>query len=274
LTIAESELAPIETAQRLPCVLLQPYIARYAGFRLRSSLPISTRALPSRYVTLIIGWGSPFRIAGAGTFASFVAGLDEAPTTVASASVEAVHLFLHPLGTRALLGVPSHVLVRNVVHLRELIGARALELEERLRAAPSWTQRFDVLDRVFCEMLRERRASPELDWAWRKIMEGGGRVRVASVADRIGWSRRHFTARFKSELGLAPKTVVRIARFERACALIKRERTALAGVAAEAGYHDQPHMTREWRSLAGCAPQVWIAEQLPFIQDYELAGLE
>jgi AraC-like DNA-binding protein len=38
-------------------------------------------------------------------------------------------------------------------------------------------------------------------------------------------------------------------------------------VAAVCGYFDQAHLTHEWRALAGCPPTVWIAEELPFLQD-------
>jgi hypothetical protein len=31
-------------------------------------------------------------------------------------------------------------------------------------------------------------------------------------------------------------------------------------------------MTLEWNALAGCTPGSWIASELPFLQDYELAG--
>jgi hypothetical protein len=31
-------------------------------------------------------------------------------------------------------------------------------------------------------------------------------------------------------------------------------------------------MTRDWNSLTGCAPGVWIANELPNLQDYELTA--
>ena len=31
-------------------------------------------------------------------------------------------------------------------------------------------------------------------------------------------------------------------------------------------------MTREWQTLAGSSPRQWIAQELPFLQDYELAN--
>jgi len=30
-------------------------------------------------------------------------------------------------------------------------------------------------------------------------------------------------------------------------------------------------MSREWRALAGSTPKAWIARELPFLQDYEVA---
>lgn len=35
-----------------------------------------------------------------------------------------------------------------------------------------------------------------------------------------------------------------------------------------------PSRTREWKALAGCSPKAWLADELPFLQDYELAGGE
>ena len=78
--------------------------------------------------------------------------------------------------------------------------------------------------------------------------------------------------RFREEIGLTPKSAARVFRFERACRLIKDERPRLAQVASACGYYDQAHMTREWNALTGCSPNAWIASELPFLQDYELAG--
>lgn len=59
-------------------------------------------------------------------------------------------------------------------------------------------------------------------------------------------------------------------RFELAHRLLRRDdRPALADLAARCGYYDQTHLTREWRELAGCPPTVWLAEELPYVQDLE-----
>jgi transcriptional regulator GlxA family with amidase domain len=97
------------------------------------------------------------------------------------------------------------------------------------------------------------------------MRRSGGRARVADLAGEVGWSRRHFGKLFRAETGLAPKQASRVLRFERAGQLLRGGLRDLADVAVEAGFYDQAHFSNEWRSLAGCSPRTWIAEELPFL---------
>lgn len=63
---------------------------------------------------------------------------------------------------------------------------------------------------------------------------------------------------------MPPKTAARILRFERAAHLVRAARPAgLARIAGESGYHDQAHMTREFRVLAGITPAAYRIASLP-----------
>lgn len=99
---------------------------------------------------------------------------------------------------------------------------------------------------------------------------------VAAVAAEVGWSRRHLTTQVGAELGLSPKAYQRVARFQtahrRLHALARTGRPSLAAVAADTGYADQAHLTREWVELGGCTPARWLREEFPFVQDSPLAG--
>jgi AraC-like DNA-binding protein len=123
-------------------------------------------------------------------------------------------------------------------------------------------------------MLRPVAAPIEIAWAWRTLVRARGCVPIRDVARKVGWSRRHLTERFNAELGVTPKIAARILRFEHACRTIMDDRPSLADTALACGYQDQAHMTREWRALAGYTPTAWIARELPFLQDYEVAGAE
>jgi transcriptional regulator GlxA family with amidase domain len=63
---------------------------------------------------------------------------------------------------------------------------------------------------------------------------------IERVADEVGWSHKRLIARFTEQIGLTPKKVARLARFDR---LLGRVRAGMAcgwrQVAAECGYADQ-----------------------------------
>jgi AraC-like DNA-binding protein len=107
---------------------------------------------------------------------------------------------------------------------------------------------------------------PDVARAWRRLVETHGTLGVEAVARELGCSRRHLAARFGEELGLSPKRLARVLRFRRAHALLgERPGTPLAGLAAECGYADQAHLTREFRALAGVTPGAFAAS-FPSVQ--------
>ena len=267
-------------AVRVPAPALRPFMSHYAGARAQGVTPGIHAGLPSRHVDLIISLAGPIEIIrmpgpapGPAAFAAFVSGLQDAPAAVRmGADLDLLHLFLKPHGVRAILGVSSRELTSRVVHLSDIWGRAAGCLMERLVDARTWQQRFSILDQAFLRALKPVGPPAALGWAWRRLAQTHGCIPVHQLARELAFSRRHFGERFRAEFGVSPKTAARIFRFERACRLIADERPSLAQVAFASGFHDQAHMTREWNALAGCTPKVWIANELPNLQDYELAG--
>ena len=136
--------------------------------------------------------------------------------------------------------------------LLDIWGNRARDLVEMLLAAHTWQQRFATLDRAFASKLNPPSVQPEISWAWRRLAKTQGSVSVQQLADEIGYSRWHFTQRFRDGDRRCPKLAARVFRFERACRFIADKRSSLVQVAIECGYYDRPHLIREWRALAGC----------------------
>jgi AraC-like DNA-binding protein len=206
-------------------------------------------------------------------FTALVSGLQEAPAIVRQGrDAFGLHVFIKPLGVRAVLGVASAEISSLVLNLSDIWGNRAGDLIEMLLAANTWHQRFTILDRAFVSKLDPTSPQSEISWAWGRLAETHGCVAVQQLAREIGYSRRHFSERFRDTIGVAPKLAARVFRFRRACRLLADNRPSLAQVAIACGYYDQAHLTREWHALAGCSPKAWIARDLPFLQDYELGG--
>ena len=129
------------------------------------------------------------------------------------------------------------------------------DLPAQLAEQSSWPARFEVLQRALLRALRRHeRAGPRPEVARAMAMLTRG-MPVAETAD---------------EVGVAPKTYQRLARF--AGARDRMQRAVLAGdvsvaaVAAASGYADQAHLAREWGELAGCSPTEWVRREFPIVQ--------
>lgn len=270
LSVVANTLAfvTVTWAVREPHPVVRPLVTRYVGYAQDDVTLAVHRGLPSRHVTLVISLAGPVRMAGR-SLQALVGGLHTQAVLIRQDRVqEGIQLELDPLGVRTLFGVTAAELSGEVADLAEFgLGS----LPDRLRELP-WRERFALLDDVLAARAAEPVAPPpELGEAWRRLRGADGRVRVADLAEEVGWSRRHLGERFRTELGLAPKQAARVLRFERAGRLLRSGRTDLAALAAECGFYDQAHLTNEWRALAGCTPGTWIAEELPFLQDQEVA---
>ena len=99
-----------------------------------------------------------------------------------------------------------------------------------------------------------------------------GALRLGELASRLGRSPRRLQRLFLDTVGVTPKFFSLITRARRAAQLMAMQgRASLADVAAQAGYADQSHMTRDFVRLAGASPARW---QAAFLQDAGAAGAE
>ena len=248
---------------------LRGLVRDYIGYDERSREPLCRREVPSGDVHLILSPASELTVgnAGAGSrHTSFVAALHETHSLVEHGGRQhGIEVRLTPLGAYTLLGFPMDELSNRVVELDDLIGPRADELVERLFEPAAWHERFSLLDALLAARAEDGRgAAPGVAWAWRRLGETSGRTSVRGLSEELGWSQRRLVARFREQIGLPPKALARILRFERVSALLQRvEGARLAEVAYDCGYFDQAHLNRDFREFAGTTPTAYIAARLP-----------
>jgi AraC-like DNA-binding protein len=236
-------------------------VRRYYGFRETTGSPIRRREGPGADVVVVLSFGPEWRI-GAATdparrltrHTSFVGGLREtAVFTEHDGRSDGMQISLTPAGAFALFGLPMAELAGRIVDLESILGTRAGLMVEALAETRDWGARFAALDLALASRLPPRRApAPELLWAWRRLVATHGRVPMGELAGELGWSRKRIVANFREQIGLPPKKVARVLRFEHARTLAERGSVrGMADVALEAGYYDQAHLSGEARRITG-----------------------
>lgn len=251
---------PCAVTGRLAALRLRPYVAGYSAFRAGPGAA-GRRVLPLSLVVVVVDLAGP---------GALVSGPRDTPLVQEQVGWRhGVAVGLTPAGAQAVLGLPARELAGSVfVPLDSLPGSRAGELAGRLEAAPGCAARFAVLDEVLTAWLRpERQPDAIAARGWQRLQATEGKTTIGEVAAGLGVGRRRLEAGFAREVGLTPKTVARIARFQDAVQVLAAPRGTFAAAAAR-GYADQPHFNREIRAMAGITPTelralVQYTRQLP-----------
>ena len=240
---------------------LAPYIDNYwllntqrpADDALREHIFVDVRA------DILFNFGAAYvRESADGTATTLAASNVDAPrdqpvSVVQSGHVRLVGVRFRPGGLAAFVPMPVGHLLNLTADTGDVLGAVVRELESRLYDAPTAHAQKTLLDGFFLSRL-----SPPSKYALAQAVIGrldtGDTTRIDQLAAEFGYSARTLDRIFIQVVGVPPKVYARIARFQRALALLTQPIT-LTEVALAAGYFDQPHLTREFRVLAGQTPE-------------------
>ena len=183
-------------------------------------------------------------------------GLDSAARRTPVRSGEAIAgVRLRPGVAGAVFGMPASELLDVQVPLQDVLGPEAAEFSERLAAAPGHDAEHLLLEGLVAASISGRSPDPLVLAATRRLGFPGSRV--DELADALGISERQLRRRFHKSVGYGPKTLDRILRFRRLVSQageVSAGELDLARLAADLGYADQAHMTRDCVRLTGMPP--------------------
>jgi AraC-like DNA-binding protein len=193
-----------------------------------------------------------------------LAGPQTGPTVeVLAPGTAVVGVRFRPGAAPSVLGLPATELVDIAIGVDELWGAQAIALGARIAAAPTPQEAVAMLEgEILARAIAGEDPDPIASEAVRHLLPW--RVsEVTSLTESLYISERQLRRRCLAAIGLAPKALHRMMRFQGFLALAgQREHPSaeLAMLAAEAGYADQSHLTRESIRLAGLTPRALLRE--------------
>ncbi len=221
--------------------------------------PYLHRNVPNGSVEVRCGLGQVPRVVGP---------LTRPLTEVLSPGSTVVGLRFRPGAASGVLGIPVSELADLVVDADELWGRSAVAAGERIAAAAGPGVAASALqDAVVGRLAGADSPDPLVGEAVRRLMPW--RVGdLGSVRASLWVSERQFRRRCLSAVGVPPKALQRMLRFQvflaRAqFAMWRRDGLAsegLARLAADCGYADQAHLTRECVRLAGAPPLAFLRQ--------------
>ena len=174
----------------------------------------------------------------------------------------AVGLMLQPAAGHLLTREPVRQLTDRHVDLVALPTLDGAGITERVRAAmqsdPTSLEAQEQARGVLEEALRPLLPADEEGLLVNAIVEevenSPELLRVDDLCGRFDLSERTLQRLLHKRIGLGPKWLIRRRRLQEAADRLRDSDAVLAGIAAELGYADQAHFTRDFRMATGMTP--------------------
>jgi AraC-like DNA-binding protein len=153
-------------------------------------------------------------------------------------------------GTHKFSSIPMHELRNDLFSLSDLFGIKGRELIEQIGNAKQPQEKLDALQDFLINQLRnEGRDNTVVDYLVNTIRQSNGLVEISTLERTSGYSRRYLNMLFQDHLGVSPKTLAMLVRFQ---SFYKDARHW------NELYYDQSHFIRNFRHHTGLTPQQYL----------------
>ncbi|QHT67353.1 AraC family transcriptional regulator [Rhodocytophaga rosea] len=258
-----------------PTAPLKPFVVQYwEGTILGSSTAvIEQTVLPSGYIDLVLhlsdarceikiaaGWQtSPvFSLVGFWTDPYIVQFKDR---------VETFGIRFKPEAMYFIFGVPAGEFINRYADLKDVLGESFISFCLQLEALKTVEQRIRLADEYLLNRLyKASNPTSYVQYAADLIRRQKGEISVESLSDRACISKRQLEREFKNKLGISPKAYMRINRLGKVLDYINTYPSiSLAQLSYLNGYSDQTHFNKDFKSLTGELPSVYMLAKENFV---------
>ncbi|MBL8913390.1 MAG: AraC family transcriptional regulator [Archangium sp.] len=220
------------------------------------------RMVPDGKSELIVHYGDDFERAQPELF--------QKQERVLLAGQARTYSLLRPTGRVAMIGarfrtvgasdffrIAMHEVTDHVENV--LDGATSRRLEEQVAEATSDETRIAVLQDFL--LARRPNAVDPMSRLVERFLSSQGELSGKQLERLSGWSERQTERHFLRAVGLGPRVLARVMRFQRAFSFVQAGgRLGLSAVATACGYFDQPHFIRDFKAFSGLAPTKFFAQ--------------
>jgi AraC-like DNA-binding protein len=239
----------------------------------RREYSVPERLLPDGCVELILNLGARFqehKEPGRCDLqpSRFIVGQMTQPVLVSpTGTVTLLGIRFLPGGTLPFFPFPAYELTNTIAPLADIAGTLDRQLSGQIYDDHKLTEMIAMVEALLIRQMRQKEEKGmSLRAAVSRIIRSGGLTSVDRLAADFGISGRQLERRFLNEVGIGPKLLSRILRFQQVFRAVERSDKNWARIAVDCGYYDQAHLIRDFRQFAGETPSGLFEHFTPFAE--------
>jgi len=227
--------------------------------------PVQQKIIPDGFPEIIFHFGDPYKINLSSLWEVQVKSLLAGQITryfyiENTGKSHMLGVKLKPAAVYQLFGVEMSTLNDQVVDLHNALNGEMDQLEDQVRANSNNRERIDIINK-YLGHLTTKPADLSVEKALSKIFTTHGVVTVSELCELTNTRERQLQRLFKKEIGLSPKFYARLIRFNYIFHLAQEKKLRWSEVGLEAGYYDQSHFIKNFKSFTGEDPTGYFFDE-------------
>lgn len=227
------------------------------------------RILPTGTIEIMLNFGAPFRVYDHDDNTKFtlnshawIAGLHT--DYIINEPVNETHMMgirVKPHGLSLFVDVPAHEFHNQIIDMDLIWGRWVHELREQLYQLPTPELKFKYLEQILVDrLIPEHDTIKMLQYAIGQLRHTRQKFSMRDLSDDVGVSHKHLIHLFKQRVGVSPKALSKVFRFQSVLNGIQPNTPIhWLTIATQADYYDQAHFNREFAEFTGMSPSQYIA---------------
>jgi len=161
--------------------------------------------------------------------------------------------------------IPMDEIAPASTTLEDIFGKDIARMEDALFECTTFEERIFLMEDFLLKNLHVPNA--QINAAVQLIKNAKGNIKIKSLSEHLNISTRQLRNIFNEKIGLSPKQMTRMLRFNNALSFPPSENENMAQYANRLGYYDESHFIYEFKLFAGMTPSKYF-KNLSFISDF------
>jgi len=263
-----------------PHFLLKKYIDKMWIFKSSGKMPVHDMNLvvPNGCIKLTVSYQNGIVAAvNEKTFASkehdiTLTGLIDVPVILnvdKDVPTETIGIEFSPQGAYRFFHFTLNDIQNQIYSLSDVLGNTGKGLIEQINNTTSLEQKINVLEQFLLAQLSLHREDLIFEYCIEKITASKGRITVKELEKKTGYSSRWLNIKFNDKIGISPKNLSSIIRFNHYYqAFIKGNTQSFFKNDFYELYYDQSHFIRDFKRFTGLPPTKLEKQVNNFAESY------
>ncbi len=251
----------------LPCDRLKPYIKEFIISE--SNDEQIYRVLPD--TSLVMGFQYQGRLsyieknAETTLATSGITGIQNGFNTFKNSStIGSVLIVFKETGAASFFKEPINEFFKKSLPLDTFVSRTILDaIEDQLAAVTKDWERIRIVEQFLLSRFQEAKVDLLVSLAIQQIYQSKGTIRMTTLATNLCISQGPLEKRFRKVVGTSPKKFSSIVRMKQAITLFSTT-NRLIEIGLEAGYFDQAHFAKDFKTFTGIMPSEFQQASLEF----------